>query len=61
MTPLRPFSPSCLLIKGEMEAESTCAKFALVQLAQVQIEGSRVIHSQDDLDNLNAIISVSAL
>jgi hypothetical protein len=39
--------------EGELEAESTCAKFA-----QVQTEGSRVIHRQVDFYNLDVIISV---
>ena len=39
--------------EGELEAESTCAKFA-----QVQTEGGRIIHRQVDFYNLDVIISV---
>jgi hypothetical protein len=39
--------------EGELAADSTCAKFA-----QVQTEGSRVIHRQVDFYNLDVIISV---
>ena len=39
--------------EGELAADSTCAKFA-----QVQTEGSRVIHRQVDFYSLDVIISV---
>lgn len=39
--------------EGELEAKSTCAKFA-----QVQTEGTRVIQRQVDVYNLDVIISV---
>ncbi|MFN7227555.1 MAG: RhuM family protein [Synechococcaceae cyanobacterium] len=39
--------------EGELEAKSTCAKFA-----QVQTEGTRVIQRQVDFYNLDVIISV---
>jgi prophage maintenance system killer protein len=39
--------------EGELAQESTCAKFA-----QVQTEGTRIIHRQVDFYNLDVIISV---
>ncbi|MFN9530228.1 MAG: hypothetical protein ACK575_02045 [Cyanobacteriota bacterium] len=41
--------------EGELEAESTCAKFALVQT-----EGTRAIQRQVDAHSLDVIIPVSA-